>query len=593
MDRPLIYFFISMILASVTCILFNNIILDAVISISFLICLFLTCNKKIFFVSVCFYIIEIFSFVMYFNVNITSNMCIQSRILSKNAYYSTVNYEGRKISVKGDFKNFELGEKINVRGYFVKQPNYEYGTIGTIKPYEVTKVKNDFISNLYDIRKNVYNKFCLNIGKEYASQIMAISFGDKDWLSKDDKNNLESLGIIYIICVSGLHMLLIFKSAEKIFGIKIAIAFSILYAFFTGCEPSTIRALIMIIVFKYSKKFNKNYDSLSSLCFSGMILILAKPYYAVDMAFAISFLATLGIIIFYRKIHRLLYKLPEKINENISINISTQIITMPYIFYTIRSISFDFIIGNLILIPICSMLIVLGNIALVFLRVEYVFKSICSVIYVFMTALKGAQSILLKIMPPIMYVPYNAAILMLTLYVCFIFAKSGYKKMMYIPAILYIFMIISLYSFFPKIYCMQLKNGEGVILKYRMTSVLISNYNIKDNSEKQELQGKFQVNKFISNEKSGIYIRMNNAYSVFVPKYEKTAGMCFRIVKRKQNRELLYVFKDVASFYGLNSSKYYDIIKPDDTTIDKNNLPEDNVVFEIINGKIFELKNSG
>ncbi|MDD3223834.1 MAG: ComEC/Rec2 family competence protein [Clostridium sp.] len=590
MDRPLIYFFISMILGSITCILLNNIILDAVISVSFLICIFFICDKKIFFISVCFYIIEILSFAMYFNVNINSKMCIESRIISKNDYYTTVNYKGRKISVKGNLKNFDLGQRIKLKGYFTKEPNYEYGTIGTLKPCKVQKLNNDFIYRLYNLRKNMYNKFSINIGKKYAAQIMAISFGDKDWLSKDDKNNLESLGIVYIICVSGLHMLLVFKSVEKFLGIKIAIIFSVLYALFTGCQPSTIRALIMIIVLKYSKRINKNYDSLSALCFSGMILILAKPYYSVDMSFTISFLATLGIILFYKRIHRLLYKLPEKINKNVSINISTQIITIPYIFYTIRSISFDFIIGNLILIPMYSILIVLGNIALVFSKIDYIFKNICSIIYVFTTALKGAQSILLKVLPPIMYVPYNASILILTLYICFIFAKSGYKKMMYIPAILFILMIINLYSFFPKICCMQLKNGDGVILKYGINSVLVSNYCIKNNSEKQELEGKFQVNKFISNDKSGVCVTINKEYAMAIPKYEKAKGISFRIIKKREKGELLYVFKDVASFYGLNASKYYDIIKPDDTIKDKNNLPAEDVVFEIISGKIFELK---
>lgn len=57
----------------------------------------------------------------------------------------------------------------------------------------------------------------------------------------------------------------------------------------------------MIIILKLSKKVFRKYDSLSSISLAAIIILLNKPYYILDIGFMLSFLSTLGILLYNKK----------------------------------------------------------------------------------------------------------------------------------------------------------------------------------------------------------------------------------------------------------------------------------------------------
>ncbi|AGK97060.1 ComEC/Rec2 family competence protein [Clostridium pasteurianum] len=587
MDKPLIYFCISMVIGCLCAfILKNNLVLDVAIAASFFICIFLTCEKKYTLIMVGFFILGFLSFNFYFDINLDNKSSYTVRIITKNKFYAVGSYEGRNINISGNIFDVNEGEKIRATGEFKKDIDYSKGNLGTLKVKYIENSQEDIISHLYSFRKNIYRKFYWRLGENNTAKIMSVAFGDTSYLSMEDKYDFKKLGIVHVISVSGLHMVIIFKSLESFLNLEISIIVAAIYAIFTGAQAATLRSLIMIIILKLSKKFSKNYDAFSALSMAAMVLLMAKPYYVIDIGFALSFLSTLGISLFYKKLSKILYRLPDKINESVSLTLSAQSLSMPYVLFTIKNFALGFLLGDLFLIPMYSVIVVLSNIALVTCFIQPIFNILCMLINIVMAAISGGTSLLVKISPPMVYMSTINIIFILSLYPCYIFIKKGYEKFKFAPIILGLAIIIYQYNFFPKIDQVSLKSGSGFIVRYKGNNILISNYKIDNDEEKSELQGRFNVNSFMTNFEADYKIIINKKYLIYIPKAQGINNV-IQVTSLDNNSSVIDLRGDRLRYKTVNWIENYAIMKID---INKENkkidLPKSNIDFEIFMDKV-------
>lgn len=489
--------------------LFENVFLGAAAAASFFAILFFTVDKEFFIICSAFTAVGIFSFMLYFNLKVPQNANL--RVIDKKGYYYIANYKGRKVNLKGIGK-FEIGEKIKAKGDFENIKSHNSGVIGTynIKNYEI--LNKDFIYYMYDLKRKLYDKFSKNIGAEKSALIMSLCYGDTTYLSRTQKGQFQQLGVFHAISVSGFHMAIIYKLLESIAGLKLAVFFSALYVLFTGFQAATLRAFIMIFIFKFSKIVFKNYDGISSLSLSALIILVVKPYYAADIGFMLSVTATLGIILFYKNFLKLFRKLPQKLNESLSVTMSSQIFSVPYIAFTIKNFSSGFILGNIFLLPIYSIIVVLGNIAIFVYNIDILFKPLCIVINIVMTALAGANHILLKCCPSVSFLTYLDGIALSIMFVSYMLFKIGYKRCKYIPFFMIAAILIQNYSFFPQIYSFKFEESQGVVIKYKDKNIMLcsdSGENVKDLIN---LKDHIKVDKVITNVEDGNKIKVDNEF---------------------------------------------------------------------------------
>lgn len=163
---------------------------------------------------------------------------------------------------------------------------------------------------------------------------------------------MRGMGVIHAVSVSGLHVALVYGILKKFLNNKIALLGTVIYVLLTGAEFSSLRALIMIMFLSFSFGLRKNYNSLGALAFSALIITLVAPYAPFKLGFQLSFLATLGIIMFSQKLNNKLYKFPKYLRETFSISLSAQVFTIPIMIIAFEEFSIAFIIGNTILVPI-------------------------------------------------------------------------------------------------------------------------------------------------------------------------------------------------------------------------------------------------
>lgn len=394
------------------------------------------------------------------------------RIENVTSYNIIASYKGKKIILKSNTKNFNVGEKYSIIGNIENIQDKSKGIIGEVTTKKIIKINGDFISKLYESKKKIYNLLQENLGSRKAGLISSIAFGYSDYLDEGDKEDMKNFGIIHSISVSGLHVAIVYRFLKRILGDKGGLLATIIYVIFTGCNYSSIRAFIMLASVEGGHILRRNNNSLSALCLSAIILLMIKPYSIFEISFDLSYLATLGIILFNKKINYSFYKLPTKLREPLSITLSAQVFTVPYLILIFRDFSMNFIIGNLLLVPFVNIIVVSGNLLPLTYMCQPIFDFISyinlNIIKLFDWSLDKLNNFTLPMFYGNEYVVYFYLFLMLSFY----FVKKGYKKFIYLPGIFILVLIVQLYS--PILNIKYYKEG-AVLVTYRGDRILVSN----------------------------------------------------------------------------------------------------------------------
>ncbi|WP_125152577.1 ComEC/Rec2 family competence protein [Clostridium rectalis] len=557
MNKPLVYYSLALLIGSMYSLMKkSSLLLGIVIAAFFLLVVFSTTKINFFIITLLFFLMGVLNFNLYFSFTPCKNNEI--RVLEIKENYLIGKCKNRYLVLKGEVDFVKCGEKISVNGKYKREPIYEKGIVGTlfIKNYSIKD--RDFIYNTYRFKEKLKKEFLKNLNKERTSIIMSLCFGDDSMLSKEDKNNLKKLGVIHAICVSGFHLSIIYKTCEGIGGIPLGIGMAFVYTIFTGFKSSTLRAFIMIVILKLSKILYKNYDRISSLALAFLMLLLACPHYFMNIGFVLSFLSTLGIIIYSKKIGMKLYMLPNNIGSSLSLTLSAQVFTLPYLCFTIGDIGVGFLLGNIVLIPLYSLVVIIGNISLIFVKIPIVFASICKLLNLICIIIEGAIYILLRITPNMIQTGIKEGLCFIMIYISFVMIRKGHNKFKYFPLYCVVSLYISYYTLFPEIYFIKKQGITSTFLKHKYNCVMVCNYDMNKSKEVLKLKEKFKPNKVITNIENGANVKLSNKYyisfykdKIFIKNKESKNLLSYDIMDRNLENCLLYkILFDKVLFEG-------------------------------------------
>lgn len=554
MKKPLVYYAVSLFLGCYSALILNyNIVIGAVIAASFLIIILCTVDYKSFICIIyIFFILGIACFYFYNMIDVPDNISI--RVIKVDKYYSTGNYRNRTLILNGKLDTGLEGHKIYISGKFDKKPQYDKGIIGVFNINKYTKDRIDILTELYDLKKSIGKRFSESLGDEDSAFVMSLCFGDTEHLTKEQKSQFQKLGVIHAVSVSGMHMSIIYIILENIAGMGLATVASSIYVIFTGMQPSAVRAFLMIFILKISKKFMRGYDSLSALSLSAILILIFKPYFIMDLGFLLSYLAALGIILYYKKIKKIFWRLPKKLNEDISIALSAQIFSLPLILFSLGNFSPGFLLGNIILLPLYTAVMILGNVCLLFLPVTPVFNLLVIILKYTNVIIDGAQYLLLNITPDVVYSSRAEATVVFLFLTCLILYRRGYKKYKYLPVFFTCMLVFQGYCPVPKIVYYNYFNNQYVILRYGNDSVLLTNSTKVPNINED-------YNKKITDVSAkGCKIILKNKYEINVLKAEENSKYKNCINLQIKGDNLRTCFINNSTLTDVNNIKGYDII---------------------------------
>ncbi|MGN2337543.1 ComEC/Rec2 family competence protein [Clostridium cagae] len=473
--NPIVYIFITLILSSITFGLFSDFKKLTIFIVGFFfICVFYYCGISFTVVISLIFVMGLFMNFSYYNINFNADVEAEVRILKNNSYETIGCYNGKKIIIENLQDKLTQGDKFNIKGILKDNSIKEKGIVGTLFINNIQKSDDDFISNLYHIKNKVYKMLEENLGKRKAGLISSIAFGYSECLDDEDKDYMKNFGIIHAISVSGLHVAIVYSVLKRFLGVKIGLIATIIYVLFTGSNYSSIRAFLMLSTLELSYLLKRNNNSISALSISGIILLLMRPYAVFENSFHLSYLATLGIILYNKKLNYKFYKLPKVLRNTLSISLSAQIFTFPYLILMFKDFSVNFIVGNLFLMPFINLIVICGNI----LPVTYVIPSLfdfCS--YINLVILKWFDWTLDKLeyySLPIINGNEYIAIFYMSILISLYFIKNNQYKFIYLPILFIVAITVELYSPLPKI---QYYNEGAFLVTYKGDRLLVTNKN--------------------------------------------------------------------------------------------------------------------
>lgn len=414
-----------------------------------------------------FFMIGIYVNISYYAIPDKSKNIV--RVVEINSYNTIGSVNGKNIVLDSKYE-FIQGRKYYIKGSIVNKPDKYKGIVGSVTPCKIEEQNDDYISRMYKFKNSIFDRLKENIGKRKAGLITSIAFGDSNNIDSEDKDDMKNYGIIHSVSVSGLHVAVIYGFLKCILGKGFGLILSGIYTIFTGCEYSSIRAFIMLAVVEGAKIFKHNNNSVSSLSLSAIILLIYKPYSIMEISFHLSYLATLGIILFNRYMNFKLYKFPDKLREGLSITLSAQVFVFPYMMIIFRDFSMNFILGNLLLIHFADLIVILGNMLIAAYRFSGIFDFIS---FICLYVIKIFDYITNKIdmySLPMFYGNEYMEFLYLWILISIYFIKKGHRKFIYLPIISVLVIMISLYS--PVMNIKYYREG-GMLISYRGDRVLV------------------------------------------------------------------------------------------------------------------------
>lgn len=228
----------------------------------------------------------------------------------------------------------------------------------------------------------------LGVEEDEYAVAAAILLGYDDSLPYELRQKYVAAGAMHILCVSGLHVGVIFmvfsymlfflnerKKWQRIAKQFILLLLIWFYALLAGLAPSILRATIMLSFVIIGDAIGKKGVLLNSLAASAFILLCINPANLFDIGFQLSYVAVIGIVVLQSPISRMFYskyKIVNKIWEITSVTIAAQIATVPFTIYYFHQFPLYFWLSNLFMTPISSVVIIGGMVMLLVFFIPYI-----------------------------------------------------------------------------------------------------------------------------------------------------------------------------------------------------------------------------
>lgn len=297
---------------------------------------------------------------LYIRVNKKTNIEVGDMLLINGTYLEPdVARNERGFNYKEYLKTLEIYGTVEINHYKV----IKKGRINKLILY-TARLKEILKSNISKVIKKAENK----------NLLIAMILGDTEDLSEELKTDFLNSNLYHILSVSGgqvsniiIGITILFrllKIHKKIMDI-LCVVILIEFMFLTGLTASIIRACIMCIISLISGLIIRRYDIANSLGISLLIILINNPFAINSLSVLLSYFGFLGIIVLgsftIKEVNKVIKNNILRYILNIVISsVAAQIFIFPIILYIFGTISLTFIFSNLLIIPLSTVITIIG-----------------------------------------------------------------------------------------------------------------------------------------------------------------------------------------------------------------------------------------
>ncbi len=236
-----------------------------------------------------------------------------------------------------------------------------------LREFEVIGRNRSVYSFAQELRYSLMQLNARFIDSNIVSLVDALTLGYRDELSEEVRESFREAGIIHILAISGLHVGIIYLFLVWTFGFLgkyrlVPLVVSLVaFAFLTGLMPSVVRASIMLVLVELARVMDRKTVGLNILFITMLIIAFLFPWQVFSIGFWFSALAVMGILAMWIPMSRLFHVEPlwaRWLTSMLGVTISAQVFLIPIQILLWQHISVAGLIGNLLAIPMVSIILI-------------------------------------------------------------------------------------------------------------------------------------------------------------------------------------------------------------------------------------------
>ena len=214
----------------------------------------------------------------------------------------------------------------------------------------------------------------------------AILLGYDDNLADEVRKNYVAAGSMHILCVSGMHVGIIYLLASFLLGflnrkkwqkvLKQVLLLTLIwfYSLIAGLSPSILRASLMLTFVIVGEMIHRKGFIINSIAASAFVLLCVNPNNLFEIGFLLSYSAVIGIVVLQRPIYSwfvIKNKLIDRAWEITAVALAAQAGTIPFTLFYFNQFSTYFVLSNLFMTPISFIVVISGMVLLLVSWVPY------------------------------------------------------------------------------------------------------------------------------------------------------------------------------------------------------------------------------
>lgn len=272
-------------------------------------------------------------------------------------------YPNQKPSVPGTF---------NTPQWLYSQNFIAYGQL---KNFTVLSHSFSFEKIFFSFRNWLKSRLVPFCKSAEAGLLLGLLAGDRSGIPDALQNDFRKTGLIHVLAISGFHvvllsgiLLLCLKALRIPHNIArlLSVILLLIYIPVTGSSAAVVRSVFMFSTVQIGSILQRKTDSMNSLGFSLLLIVLYNPHELWNPGFQLSAAATAGIIagVHSNPLKNLSHKFSKNkilafidtnIIQNVYVTLCATIATAPFLTYHFHTISPLSWLGNIIVVPLVSL----------------------------------------------------------------------------------------------------------------------------------------------------------------------------------------------------------------------------------------------
>lgn len=300
------------------------------------------------------------------------------------------------VSAQADAGPFHYGDRLRIRGTPVTPPSYpdfnyrrflaRKGIHTLVQHADLTLLATGqgqpWLQGLYAARAAASAMIERLLPQPYAALANGMILGIESGIPRRLYDQFNLTGASHVIVISGSNIAIVsgillglfsrLLGRRKRLATTLTLSGIALYTVLAGADAAVVRAAIMGAMYVVAVHLQRQSSAMISLFFAALLMLLANPLTLWDVGFQLSFMATLGLVLFNAPLKRrwdtsVGKHLPPLINgilaEGLLVTAAAQFATMPLVVAYFGRLSLISFIVNLLIIPVQPPIMIAGGLA--------------------------------------------------------------------------------------------------------------------------------------------------------------------------------------------------------------------------------------